>query len=440
MLKRFAATVAAVAGARTERLRDAPTVLTSQQVHFVLIALAAFVLYWLSSVIVAARDGTTHFAADTWFYAELAQDDVFSRIADNYHLDRILRFHPTTMVLAAGWMKMVAPLTPLVAPAYLLKAMFGLVGAVGVWAALWAFAAVVPRRHVIFLGAIYASSLSVWYFSSLEESKIVSATLVALYIAAYLHLRKRWTTRGAVLLTVILLLACLNETIAVFLVAIPAVDTLVQRGWDLRHGWWVACHALAGPIAFAVLEGIMRGRTGPAGTDPEGANHFSMLVHYISQNQYSAESLYEFGIRWLFFSVAAPSPTARYDADASVNFGGDFEPLLANYLSSPVSAALVVLFCAMLVVGMLPRYREKGPTACMPGVLLALAAYALLRGAFFLVFIPHECILFSASAVLAHLLLITIPFAASSFPWKQHVLAGFAALLFITNLTFIIGQ
>jgi hypothetical protein len=42
--------------------------------------------------------------------------------------------------------------------------------------------------------------------------------------------------------------------------------------------------------------------------------------------------------------------------------------------------------------------------------------------------------------VLAHLLLITIPFAASSFPWKQHVLAGFAALLFITNLTFIVGR
>ncbi|HWE21461.1 MAG TPA: hypothetical protein VG758_30530 [Hyphomicrobiaceae bacterium] len=439
MLKRFAGT-AAVASARTERQGDAPTLLTSRQVHFVLIASAAFVLYWFSSLVVAARDGTTHFAADTWFYAELAQGEVFSRVADNYHLDRILRFHPTTVVLAAGWMKVVAPLTPLVAPPHLLKAMFAFVGAVGVWAALWAFAAIVPRRHVMLLGAIYASSLSVWYFSSLEESKIVSATLVALYIATYLHLRERWTTRGAVLLTVILLLACLNETIAVFLVAIPAVDTLVQRGWDLRHGCWIACHALAGPVAFAVLEGIMRGRSGPAGTDPEGANHFSMLVYYISQSQHTAASLYEFVIRWLFFSVAAPSPTARYDADASVHYGGDFEPLLANYLSSPVSAALVVLFCAMLVVSVLPRYREKGATACMPGVLLALAAYALLRGAFFLVFIPHECILFSASVVLAHLLLITIPFAASSFPWKQHVLAGFAALLFITNLTFIVGR
>jgi hypothetical protein len=438
MLKRFAGT-AAVASAPAESRSGAPRALASRQVRFVSIALAAFVLYWLSSLVVLARDGTTHFAADTWFYAELAQGDVFSRIAESYQLDRIFRFHPTTVVLAAVWMKMVAPLTPLVSPLHLLKAMFALVGAVGVWAALWAFAAVVPRRHVMLLGAIYASSLSVWYFSSLEESKIVSATLVALCIATYLHLRERWATHRAVLLTAILLLACLNETVAAFLVAIPAVDTLVQRGWDLRHGWWIACHALASPAAFAVLEGIMRGRAGPAGADPEGANHFSMLVHYISQNQYTAANVYEFGIKWLFFSVAAPSPDARHDADASVNYGGDFEPLLANYLSSPVSIALVILFGVMLLASALPRYRGTA-AACVPGVLLALAAYALLRGAFFLIFIPYECILFSASVVLAHLLLVAIPFTASSFPWKRHVLAAFAALLFITNLTFIIGQ
>jgi hypothetical protein len=164
-----------------------------------------------------------------------------------------------------------------------------------------------------------------------------------------------------------------------------------------------------------------------------------MLLHYISQNQYTAASVYEFAIRWLFFSIAAPSPTARHDADASINYGGDFEPLLANYLSSPVSAILVVLFGVMLLVSVLPRYRGKA-AACLPGVLLALAAYALLRGVFFLVFIPYECMLFSASVVLAHLLLIAVPFTASSFPRKQHLLAGVAALLFITNLTFIVGQ
>src|SRR5262245_62001992 len=118
--------------------------------------------------------------------------------------------------------------------------MFAAAGAVGVWAAMWAFAAVVPRRYVLPLGAIYAVTLGVWYFSSVEESKAITAALTALYIATYLRLRTRWTLRGAVLLTAILLLACLNEIVAGFLVLVPAVDTLVRRGWDVRHGRWIA--------------------------------------------------------------------------------------------------------------------------------------------------------------------------------------------------------
>jgi len=411
----------------------------SLHVHFALIALAAFGLYWLSSFLIEAAHRTTHFAADTWFYTELAKGNILGRIADNYHLDRIFRFHPTTVIMAAGWMQIVEPLTPWVSPEHLLKALFALVGAVGVWAAMWAFAAVVPRRYAMLLGIIYASSLSIWYFSSIEESKIVSATLTALYIATYLHLRKAWTMRGAALLTAILLLACLNEIVAGFLVIIPVVDTLVQRGWDLRHGWWIACHALAGPVALAVLEGIMRGRTGAAGVHPEGATHFSMLVYYISQNDYSLGSLYAFAVRWLFFSTAAPSPNGSHWADASINYGGDFELVLTNYLSSPVSASLVVLFGVMLAAGLLARYRGEGVGA-LTGVLLALLAFTLLRGTFFFIFIPKECLLFSAPVVLAHLLIVCVPFAASSFPAKQGILAAVALLLFITNGTFIIGQ
>src|SRR5262245_19636644 len=410
------------------------------QIALLLLPLAAFGVYWVSSLILVARDGTTHYAADTWFYTELAKGSIFDRLADNYHLDRVFRFHPTTVVLAAAWMQVVAPLLPSVSPLQALKAMFAAAGAVGVWAAMRAFAAAVPGRYVPLFGAIYAGSLSVWYFSSIEESKIVSATLVALYIATYLHLRKQWTTRGAVLLTAILLLACLNESVAVILVVIPAVDILVQRGWDaLRHGRWIALHALASPVAVAILETLMRVRTGAASSQSEGANHFSMLVHYISQNEYNLENLYEFALRWLFFSVAAPSRFARYWADASQNYGGDFEPLVANYLASPASAGLVVLFAAMLIASVLPRYRNPNAGA-MAGILLALLAYSALRGTFFFVFIPYETLLFTPSVVLAHLLLIGMPFAASSFPAKGTLLAAFALLLLVVNGTFILGQ
>jgi hypothetical protein len=412
-----------------------------RQLLFVLVALAAFGLYWLSSFLLVAREGTTHFGADTWFYTELAKGDIFAQLADDKYsqLDRVFRFHPITVVVAAGWMTIVEPLTSLISPLYLLRAMFALVGAVGVWAAQWAFAAVVPQRYVALLGAIYACSLSVWYFSSLEESKIVTATLIVLYLATYLHLRNNWTLRGAVLLTAILLVGCLNEIVIGFVVLVPVIDTLIRHGRHVRHYRWIACHALVGPVALGMLEFFMRGRLSPPGVHPEGANHLSMLAYYIATNDYGPTALYEFAVRWLFFSIAAPSLDASQFANPANRYGGDFEPALANYFSSPVSGALVVLFGTMLAASVLPRYRTSS-LGDLTGIMLGLLVFAAMRGIFFLVLFPHEPILFSASVTLAHLLLIAIPFAASSFPWKRSVLAGGAALLFITNASFMIGQ
>ena len=51
-------------------------------------------------------------------------------------LDRIIRFHLTTATLAVTWMKILDPLTRWIAPIYLLKALFSLIGAAGVWAAM----------------------------------------------------------------------------------------------------------------------------------------------------------------------------------------------------------------------------------------------------------------------------------------------------------------
>ncbi|MBO0763478.1 MAG: hypothetical protein J2P50_02640 [Hyphomicrobiaceae bacterium] len=410
----------------------------SAHVPFALMALAAFALYWASSFHLDATHRTTHFAADTWFYAELAKGDVLGRISGSYFLDRIFRFHPTTVLMAAAWMEIVRPLSVWIAPEHLLKALFALVGAAGVWAGAWAFAAIVPRRQALLLGAIYACSLSVWYFSSIEESKIVGATLSALYIAVYLHMRQTWTLRRAALLTTILLLACLNEIVAGFLVVIPLVDSAVQRGLAPRHLRWIGTHALAAPVALAILEGLMRGRISAAGYHPEGATHFSMLLYYIAQNNYSLWGLHAFVVKWLFFSIAAPSRDASYLADANVNYGGDFEPLAMHYFSSPASAALVILFAALLAASLLPRYRGQA-LGGLVGVFAGLAGFALLRGVFFLVFLPYECILFSSPVVLAHLMLVGVPMAVSRVPAKQGLLAALAALLFLTNGAFIAG-
>lgn len=435
-----------VAGARAQ-YTGKPTEPTSNVTLFALVAGAAFVLYWSSSFVLDARNANTHFGADSWYFAELAQGNVFARVSSNYFLDRVMRFHPTTVVMAAAWMQVLNPVTQWVAPLHLLKAMFAAIGAVGVWAALSAFAAVVPRGYAMLLGIIYATSFGVWYFSSIEESKIVTAALSALYIASYLHVRKNWTMRGAVALTAVLLVACLNEMVSGFLVIIPVVDTLVQRGWDWRQGRWIAVHALAGPVAFAIIEGVIFGGV-VAVTHPEGSSHFGLLIAYVSKNSYSFSDLYAFVVNWLFFNVAAPTPDASFGVQPGANykgyaFKGYFEPALSNYVLSPASAGVAALFCALSVASVLPRYRarirDEGANA-IAALLWALAAFTLLRGAFFFVFNPREPMLFSPAVTLPHMLMIGIPFVATKLPAKHILLGVFAVLLVIANGAFIIGR
>jgi len=424
------AAIAARAHAHSEAGAPARAKASNWHVQFALIALAAFLLYWSSALVLHGRAGTTHFGADAHIYSKLAWG-----ILD----DRITRFHPLTTAIAAVWMKVLSPLSPWVEPETLLKAMFAAAGAVGVWAALWAFAAVVPRRYVVLLGAIYATSLAVWYFSSIEESKIISTTLAALYIAVYLHLRTNWTLRGALLLTAILLFACLNEVIAGFLVIIPAVDTLVQRGWDWRYGLWIFWHALTAPLTLLFLEGVVNGRLTGAGTTAEGASHISMLIFYVTRNEFDFETIYGFLIKWLFFNMAAPSMDATLYPGLPGSNAGDFDERLRDYFGSPLSIALVALFGLVLAAAAWPRGREEGAPAVPAGILPALAAFALLRGVFFLIFNPGECLLFSSGTTLTHMLLIGIPFAASRFPARQAILAASAMLLLIVNGSFIIG-
>ena len=267
--------------------------------------------------------------------------------------------------------------------------------------------------------------------------------MAGLYLVAYLRLRRQWTTRGALELTAILLVACLNEIVAAFLIVIPAVDTLVSRGWDPRYGRWVAVHGLAAPIAFALLEGVVRPYTAGAtseGYTGEAVSHLGMLIFYLVHNDFSWAGLYGFLANWLFFNVAAPSTETTFAALPEwPQFQGYFEPGLANYLSSPVSVTLALLIGVMLATSLVALVRGERINVRVPGVLLGLLTYALLRGGFYLVLNARECFLYSTATTLAHLLILGTLFAASNFPAKQLLLCSCALLLFIINGTFIIG-
>ena len=417
---------------------------------FALIACAAFALYWGSSFILQARDATTHFGADSWYYAELAKPDIFGRLnwdrgpeelrgkGGAYYLDRVARFHPLTVFLAAGWMKMLAPFTAWFTPLQLLKAMFAAVGALGVWAAMWGVTAVLPRRYGMLCGAIYGLSLGVWYFASIEESKIITATLCTLYIAVYLHLRARWTLSRAVLLTVILLLACLNEMVSGLLVVIPLIDTALMHGLHWHALRWLSAHMLAGPLAFLLIEGGMYGRL-VGQSHPEGGSHLGMLFTYIAKNTYTWQKLYGFITNWLFFNIAAPTPHANVGVPPGATYKGYFERSLLNYLTSPISLIIALLVALIMLALVLPRWRGPLLIPHPAALLLAFGGYTLARALFFVVFNPSEPLLFSPAVTLAHVLIVGLPFAGSQLPYKKTILTAIAVLLLVNNGRFMLG-
>ncbi|MFN3744286.1 MAG: hypothetical protein ACK4TL_06240 [Hyphomicrobiaceae bacterium] len=390
-----------------------------------LVAFVAFGIYWLTAVLLDAREAAWHFGADSHHYAMLADMHVHHRAA---------RFHPVTTALGLTWMKIFAPLTFWLAPATLLKAMFATVGALGVWAAMSAFAVLLPRGYALLGGILYASSLGVWYFSSIPESKIVTATLSVLYIAAYIRLRERWSVSGVIALSAILALACLNEIAAAFLLAIPVLDVLRARGLDWRHVRWLTAHAPAVLVAWVVLEVIVNGWLVPTSGDPEAKSHVSMFLFYLVKNDYGIATIHGFIANWFFFNLVAPTPYALQWPQA----GGYFASTLLAYSASPLALSTLIVIAVIGAASLLPRYRAAslGPAG---GLLLPLAAYALVRAVFFFIFNPTEALLFSPAVTIVHWLILLAPFAASRFPAKRRVLALLCLLLFATNAGFMLG-
>jgi hypothetical protein len=396
----------------------------------VFICIAAFAVYWSSSFVLntEARDGRMHFGADTLDFAPLANGEVSNRN---------LRLHPLTIGLSLGWMKVTQPLAGWLEPEQLHRALFALIGALGVWAAICAFAALVPRRYVALLGIIYAGSLGIWYFASIEESKILAATLSSLYIAVYFHIRKHLSARNIALLSAVLLAACLNEIVAAFLVAIPATDSLLRHRFDLRKSSWIFVHALVPVAALLFLEFFINGVVAQTSGNPENASHFSMFFYYLVRDHYFA-AVYIYIINWFFFSIAAPAPEAEYLFEKWPLHPYYFEPSISNYVSFLPQAAVAIVFLAIAFGAALALWRRALSTDASI-CLAALSSYALVRCVFFYFIHPLEGLLFSSSVVLAHLLLLAVPFAASPLPGKRLLLAVFAVLLIVANGIFITG-
>jgi hypothetical protein len=154
--------------------------------------------------------------------------------------------------------------------------------------------------------------------------------------------------------------------------------------------------------------------------------------------EHSLAAVYIYLINWFFFSIAAPAPEAEYLFAKWPLHPYYFEPDLANYFAYLPQAATAIAFLVILFGALWALWRRALPGGT--GIaLLALLAYALVRCIFFYFIHPLEGLLFTGPVVLAHLLLLAVPFAASPLPGKRLILGAFAMLLLAVNGLFITG-
>lgn len=298
--------------------------------------------------------------------------------------------------------------------------------------------AVLPFREALLWGGIYSVSFGVWFFASVEESKILSATMAAIYIGGYLHLRQRWTRHGAALLTIVLLLACLNEIALGALIVVPLIDTMLRKGWNWRHYPWMALHATAGVIALLLLEFVVNGLVIARDHDPEGSSHLVLFFHYFAKADHSLASLYAFLLNWLSFNLVAPTPNAPHYFGGDPTFGAYFAPSFMDYFGAPASASAILMILAAAALALGVGLRGERPRA-FNGLVPALAMFSLLRALFFFLFNPVEPLLFSPAVTLAHLLILAGPISVANIPRKELFLAGLLMLLIAANSRFFVG-
>lgn len=392
-----------------------------------LMALCFFLFYWETACVLLSRSHGFYFGADANIYMDLAYGEI-SR--------QILFFHPLTALLASAWMKILSPFFTSLTPEELLGAMFAFIGALGVWAGYSALKTLVPHRYAIPWAVAYGISLSIWYFSSIHESKIVDASLSALYIAVYMHLRENFTVKGGLLITTILIAACLNAIVSAFLVMIPALDLLLRRGFlwcDIR---WLFLHTLPVPIILLALETAMRlSGTGVADT-AEGKDHVSLFLEFYQLSEHSASSLYGFILNWFLFSIAAPTPDTSYASSIWPDERAYFEPAVIGYLSSISTSLFIWMFLGMLVASTIAMRKEV--IIDNISIFLALIIFSAMRGILFFAFIAAESLLYSPSVVLPHITVLAILFYSWRFSNKEYVLYFLIVLIFLGNMRFIL--
>lgn len=356
------------------------------------------------------------------------EDYLFGADTPNFFLDHepgggLLLRHVTT-VLLSSWLKDIINN---------IKVLYAVTGALGVVISYGIFSQFFNSRLSILCACIYGFSLSIWFFSSFPESYIVTTIFINLYIYIFLKIRNEVTYLKLFLLSLVLILAVINDFTSLMILLLPAVYFKKRLFYEKQILQKIIIHSFIVITISLVILSIISYKY--FNMSPF-TYYFSTYGRFLNTQYYTWRDISEPLFNSLIFNIAAPEKVVSFHTKAFPWYLGFFKPSLLSYLNYFPSLLFFLMYVFLVLSSAIRIIKfRKEPDLFQ----FALLFYIVFRVIVFSCIInPGEAFLYSSILVLPILFILIVNFQKIFPEYVDHFLTLFLFLLIATNLRFFI--
>jgi len=323
--------------------------------------------------------------------------------------------HPITAKLMEFYRGFISILLPITITPFVMKLLFSFFGAINVMIVHSICSMFFSRYRSVLVAVCYGFSLSVWYFSSVPESYVFSATLYSLYFWYFIKHCSDLRLIKVLILLGLLTLALLNDISSVYLLLLPFVyynkkiitDKKI-RSYFLLHVFFIfACCVVIKINEWPVVE------------------FYSNMRNDFSVTSFIKDDFIEPLLNLLFFSIGAPSHEVTYAPRMLPYYPGYFQPSVWGYMSQIVTAIFFVFYSGLMIIALTRVQLIKHNKFIIPFIIFLFARYLSI------IFLnPGEAFLFTMLSTLPLLLVLFCLFDSAQFRYK-----GAFELILILSMT-----
>ena len=339
----------------------------------------------------------------------------------SFDSDKGLLMRHVTTVLLTSWLKDIFNN---------IKIFYAVVGALGVVISYGIFSQFFNSRLSILCACIYGFSLSIWFFSSFPESYIVTTIFINLYIYIFLKIKNEVTFLNVFLLSLVLILAVINDFTSLMILLLPAVYFNKRLFLEKQILQKMVIHSfIVITISLAILSIISYKYY-----NVSPFTYYSWIYNY--PQKYIWRDITEPLFNSLIFNIAAPEKVISFHTQAMPWYKGFFKPSLLSYLTYFPSLLLFLMYVFLVLSSAIRiiKFRKE-----LDFFQFALLIYITARVIVFSKFInPGEAFLYSSVLVLPILFILFVNFQKIFPKYVDHFLTLFLFLLIATNLRFFI--